>query len=317
VDELLWFLLAMFVASFVAALWNRPPAGRKPAPGFQDRELMVLPGIPFTGKMATEGIFVTAELGWGKTWLTFMRCLEAYLPAMGGVILGHKAEDAPEVEKQFAAMGALDRLVMLGPRYGNRLNWFESLVMFKHLTQRMILRRRIDKTSKPVALMFDEAQTVFVTADRDYQAVCRSKLGCSWAATQNLTGLYAVLGGGPAAEAQAKSWLALFGCKIFGSNTCWASNSYASELCGQQLKSFLSGNTSQSGQASMFDGLMGRFDASTGWSERYEPIVRPEHFVRLRKPEPPSYEADAIVVMPRLQQVIGRHWAKVTFRPEP
>jgi hypothetical protein len=480
------------------------PAARKakaPA-GFLDRELRVLPGIPFTGKMATEGIFVTAELGWGKTWLTFMRCLRAYLPEMGGVILGAKAEDAHEIKKIFAAERALDRLVMLGPRHADRLNWFEalraiapkgceteeivgalaslieveqrsasksggedshffktmamflltamvtmlrlasqrlsaaalyrfltslptsaeqltsedwrkrsyastcmeaahnvvktpaeeadyrtaiafllgellylndrtktsicstvsamlskmlrpwlqslygsdstvqlqdvskgkwlyidtswvefgeygtySLVMVKHATQRMIQRRRIDKHSKPVALMFDEAQAVFVTADRDYQAVCRSQLGVTWAASQNLTGLYAVLGGGPAAEAQAKSWLALFGCKVFGTNTDWATNTYASELCGQKLQLFMSGSTNPGHDTSVYDLLLGRGgNVSSGWSEKYEPAVRPEHFVRLRKPEPPHYEADAIVVMPRLQQVVGRHWAQITFR---
>lgn len=152
--------------------------------------------------------------------------------------------------------------------------------------------------------------------DRDYQAVVREKLGCTWAATQNWTGLYAVLGGDQAAEAQVKSWIALFGAKLFGTNSCWATNTYASELCGAELQTFLSGNTNHGGERSIYDELMGRFDGSTGWSARYEPAVRPEHFVRLRKPEPPGYEADAVIVMPRLQAATGRHWAGVTFRPE-
>jgi type IV secretory pathway TraG/TraD family ATPase VirD4 len=481
-------------------MWWRRKAKRPM--GFLDRELGVLPGIPFTGKMATEGVFVTAELGWGKTKLTFMRWLKAYLPVMGGVILGQKAEDAPGVQKLFADEGASDRLVMLGPRHGNRFNWLEallgiapkgceteevvggmaslvevdqrnasnsggenshffktmamfllaamvtmlrlagvrlspaalyrfltslpvsqaaldsevwkkhsyanacmekafhaartpaekadyqtaigflvgelmnlndrtrtnicssvsamlskmlrpwlqdlygsdsnvrlqdafegkwfyfdtspvefgeygtySLVMAKHFAQRMIQRRRIEPDSKPCGLIFDEAQTVFVTGDRDHQAVCRSKLGCTWAASQNLTGLYAVLGGGPAAEAQAKSWLALFGCKVFGTNTDWATNTYASEMCGQGMQTFMSGNSNHGEQENMYDLLMGQnSNFSSGWSERYEPLVRPEHFVRLRKPEPPSYEADAIVIMPRLQQMTGCHWTEVTFR---
>jgi hypothetical protein len=483
--------------------WRRKAKLRGPG-RFLDWELGALPGLLFTGRMATEGVFVTAELGWGKTALTFNLTLKAYIPVMGGAIFGAKAEDAPATQKVFAEQGASHRLVMVGPRYGTCLNWLEalleiapkgceteevvggmvslveveqrsamksggedshffktmamfllsgmvtmlrlsgqrlsaralyrfltslpvsqaaidsdewrktsyanlcmekafqavrtpaekadyetaihflvgelthlndrtrtsicstvsamlskmlrpwlqaiygsdsnvrlqdafegmwfyfdtspvefgeygtySLVMAKHLGQRMIMRRTIEPDSKPCALMFDEAQAVFVTADRDYQAVCRSKLGCTWAATQNLTGLYAVLGGGPAAEAQAKSWLALFGCKVFGTNTDWASNKYASEMCGQWLERFISGNSQHGEEENIYDLVMGgRSNSSSGWSERYEPVVRPEHFVRLRKPEPPSYEADAIVVMPRLQQMIGRHWTEVTFRLE-
>ena len=498
------WLAVLFFAMAGVAMLRKPPAKKKPAPGFLDRELDVLPGIPFTGKMATEGIYVIAELGWGKTWLTFMRSLQAYIPVMGGVILGMKGEDGPEVEKRFAEAGASHRLAMFGPRYGTCLNWLQalmsiapkgceteevigglaslveveqrsaaksgdegshffktmamfllsamvtmlrlaneslsaaalyrfltslpgtpaqleseqwlktsyanacmekahyaaknqadgadyetaknfllgellnlndrtktsitstvsgmlskmlrpwlqalygstsnvriqdvfegrwfyidtspiefgeygtySLIMFKHLIQRAIMRRRVDKHSLPVALMFDEAQTVFVTADRDYQAVCRSKLGCTWAATQNLTGLYAVLGGGQAAEAQAKSWLALFGCKIFGANTDWLCNTYASEMCGQHREWMMSTNSNERGDATVFDTLIAqRGLSSPGGSEQYQPLVRPETFVRLRKPEPPTYEADAIVVLPRLQQLIGRHWAEVTFRPD-
>jgi hypothetical protein len=499
------FLGAGILLLIVMACKRRPKLRQSPSSGggFLDRDLEVLPGIPFTGKMATEGMFVVAELGWGKTKLVFQRCLRAYLHAMGGIILGQKAEDAPDVQELFAQEGASRRLVMLGPRYGNSVNLFEtlmaiapegceteevvgglaslfeveqrsaaksggedshffktmamflltgmvtmlrlaggeclcaaalyrflsslpaspeqltdegwqrrsyanaciekahaaakspaekaayetafsfllgelltlndrtktsicstvsamlskmlrpwlqalygsgsnvrlqdacegtwfyidtspvefgeygtySLVLAKHVAQRMILRRRIDEHSKPVAVMSDEAQTVFVSSDRDYQSVCRSKLGVSWAATQNLTGLYAVLGGGQAAEAQAKSWLALFGCKVFGTNGDWATNTYASELCGMWLEAFPSVNYGSEGKASLYELVMGqRGNLSSGLSERYEPVVRPEHFVRLRKPEPPVYEADAIVVMSRLQQVLGCHWAQVTFR---
>ena len=165
-----------------------------------------------------------------------------------------------------------------------------SLVLAKHIVQRMVMRRRIDSGSKPVALMFDESQNVLVPGgDRDYQAICREKKGCTWAASQNLSGLSAVLGGDQAAEAQVKSWLALFGCKIFGTNTCWTTNSYASELCGQRREWLMSGSFQQRGDATVFDLVMGRGgDVSSGGSEQYQPMVRPEHFVRLRKPEPPS-----------------------------
>src|SRR5581483_12508036 len=67
------WLAVLFFAMAGVALLRKPPAKKTPAPGFLDWELDVLPGIPFTGKMATEGVYVIAELGWGKTWLTFMR----------------------------------------------------------------------------------------------------------------------------------------------------------------------------------------------------------------------------------------------------
>ncbi|MGH7173853.1 MAG: hypothetical protein ACRELG_26530 [Gemmataceae bacterium] len=476
---------------------------RSKASGFLDRQILNLGGIPITVKMATEGMFVCAELGWGKTFLVFMSVLRAYVRAgMGGYILAAKAEDLPAVQRLFRALGLEHKLVVIGPRHGHRINVFEalasiappesvveeiigffsslmeiesrsasrssgedtqfflshgqrllgailtclrlagelitaaniyrflvslpqtpaqiadaswqaksyankcmekafaaakspreaadyenatlyllhelcslndrtktsivstvsamlakllrgwmaeiwssattvrfqdafegmwlyfdtsplefgeygvySLVTAKHLAQRTIQRRRIDANSRTVALMGDEWQAHFVTTDRDHQAVTRSKLGCTWAATQNITGLYSVLGGGQAAEAQVKSWVALFGAKVFGANSDWATNTYASELCGVALESFMSGNVNHNPQTTPYDTMMGHVNASSGWSEQYQPVVRPEHFVRLRKPEPPHNEAEAIVIMSRLQQVIGRHWAQVTLRP--
>jgi hypothetical protein len=497
--------IGMFLVFVALAVMNRKRAP-KAAPrnvGFLDRPILDLGGIPFSGKMATEGIFTCAELGWGKTFLVFQRVLRAYVQAgMGGYILGAKAEDLRTVIQLFRTLGAERRLAVVGPRHRHRINCFEaltsiappdgveeeiigffsslleiesrtasrsggenaqffvahgqrllgailtclrlagermaadtiyrflvslpqtpaqladanwqqhsyanqcvkkafsapktprqqtdydnatlylwrelaslndrtrssivstvsamlskllrgwmadiwsstttvrfqdafkggwlyfdtspleygeygvySLVTAKHLAQRAVLRRRIRRGSRAVALMGDEWQAIFVTADRDYQAVCRSQLGCTWAATQNATGLFSVLGGGPAAEAQAKSWIALFGAKVFGANTDWATNTYASELCGMQRETLLTGNTAPSEQTSVFDALMGNANVSSGWNEQYQPVVRPEHFVSLRKPEPPLNEADAVVIMPRLQQVIGRHWAQVTLRP--
>ncbi len=477
---------------------------RTKASGFLDRPILELGGIPFTGKMATEGMFVCAELGWGKTFLVFQRALKAYLRAgMGGYVLGAKSEDLATVKRLFQALGLAHKLVVIGPRHRHRINCFEalasivppdsveeeiigfftslleiesrsasksggedtqffithgqrllgailsclrlagalitatniyrflvslpqtpaqladagwqatsdankcmekafqavkspreaadyesanlyllrelcalnertkssivsttsamlakllrgwmaeiwsstttvrfqdafdgmwlyfdtspleygeygtySLVTAKHLAQRTIQRRRIDADSRAVALTGDEWQAILVTADRDHQAVTRSKLGCTWAATQNITGLYSVLGGGQAAEAQVKSLVALFGAKVFGANSDWASNTYASELCGMGIELLGSGGTSSSGERTVYDGLFGNANSSSNWSEQYQPVVRPEHFVRLRKPEPPHNEAEAIVIMPRLQQVIGRHWAQVTLRPD-
>jgi hypothetical protein len=497
-------------AALLAAAWlrRRRRAGKRSlTPGrsaFLDRPILDLGGIPFTGKMATEGMFVCAELGWGKTFLVFQRVLKAYLHAgMGGYDLGAKSEDLETVRRLFRALGMEHKLVVIGPRHNHRINCFEalasiappdcieeeiigfftslleiesrsaskssgedtkffishgqrllgailiclrlagepitaaniyrflvslpqtsaqltdagwqersyanqcigkafnarksprdaadyenaslyllrelaslndrtktgiistvsamlskllrgwmaeiwsstttvriqdvfdgmwlyfdtspleygeygvySLVMAKHLAQRGILRRRIDAGSRAVAIMGDEWQSIFVTADRDYQAVCRSQLGATWAATQNLTGLYSVLGGGPAAEAQAQSWMALFGAKVFGANTDWASNTYASQLCGMGLEALMSGNTSSDKQTTVWDALKGNVNSSAGFNEQYQPVVRPEHFVRLRKPEPPHMEAEAVVISPRLQQMTGRHWAQVILRPE-
>lgn len=471
--------------------------------GFLDRIILDLGGVPFTGKMATEGMFVCAELGWGKTFLVFLQVLRAYVRGgMGGYILGAKAEDLAAVKRLFHALGMGHKLVVIGPRHRHRINCFEalasiappdsieeeiigffsslleiesrsaskssgedtkffvdhaqrllgailtclrlagevitaaniyrflvslpqtpaqlndaswqaksyasqcmekthnaakspreaadyenaklyllyelcslndrtktsitstvsamlakllrgwmaeiwsstttvrfqdafdgmwlyfdmsplefgeygvySLVTAKHLAQRTIQRRRIDANLRAVAIMGDEWQAIFVTADRDYQAVCRSQLGATWAATQNLTGLFSVLGGGQAAEAQAKSWVALFGAKLFGANTCWASNTYASELCGMYREPFISVSINQGQQVTAYDGVMGQSNTSSSCSEQYQPVVRPEHFVRLRKPEPPHNEADAILIMPRLQQVTGRHWTQITLRP--
>jgi len=485
-------------------LWFRRKARAKAAPSFLDRPLLTFGEVAkFEGRMATEGVFCVAELGWGKTWLVFLRFLRAYASAMGGWILGAKPEDLPLVQQLFAQMGASDRLTVIRPGGPHRINWlselvkfapkgaateevvgglaslmeierrsagggssdeshffkeksiqliaaiitvlrmgdvaltatniyrflmslpvshqelasrewqensfadqcmakaymadlsaeyageFEhaklhlyaelvdlndrtrssivstvsvmisrllrgwmgelwgtttnidladafrghwfyfdtsplefseygvsSLVMIKHLIHRIVMRRPIGPDSQPAALMSDEAQNVFVTEDRDFQAVCRSKLCCTWVATQNITGLYACLGGARAAESVVKSWLSLFGCKIFGANTDWDTNQYSSQLTGQTLQNFASFSM-ESGQqtTTAWDRVMGNFKSSAGFAERYEPVQRPEVWVQLRKPVPPKFEADAIIVMSRLVPLIGQHWKLVTFTP--
>src|SRR5205807_2296795 len=80
------------------------------------------------GKMATEGIFTCAELGWGKTFLVFWRVLKAYVRAgMGGYILGAKSEDLQTVIRLFRSLGMEHKLVVIGPRHHHRLNCFEAL----------------------------------------------------------------------------------------------------------------------------------------------------------------------------------------------
>ena len=105
---------------------SRRPARR--SSGFLDRPILNLGGIPFTGKMATEGMFVCAELGWGKTFLVFQQVLKAYVRAgMGGYLLGAKSEDLEAVMRLFGALGLGHKLVVIGPRHGHKINCFEAL----------------------------------------------------------------------------------------------------------------------------------------------------------------------------------------------
>jgi hypothetical protein len=132
-------LLALFVLALIGRMRRRSQGALsskgggllRPARnslGFLDRQILDLGGIPFTGKMATEGMFVCAELGWGKTFLVFQRVLKAYLRAgMGGYILGAKAEDLAAVQRLFQALGIGHKLVVIGPRHGHRINCFETL----------------------------------------------------------------------------------------------------------------------------------------------------------------------------------------------
>src|SRR5436305_4944288 len=90
-------LLTLFVVGLVKRRGGRRSGKASAArgrSGFLDRVILDLGGIPFTGKMATEGMFTCAELGWGKTFLVFQRVLKAYARAgMGGYICGAKSED--------------------------------------------------------------------------------------------------------------------------------------------------------------------------------------------------------------------------------
>ena len=107
-------------------MWGRSRKRRSEHP--RDEVLFyIAPGIPFTTKMAAEGLFCCAELGWGKTWLVFLRFLRAYVRAMGGCLLAAKAEDLEKIRRVFAELGAEDRLTVVSPRHGNRINAFDAL----------------------------------------------------------------------------------------------------------------------------------------------------------------------------------------------
>jgi hypothetical protein len=100
---------------------------RPRAHGLDQPLLSIAPGLPITTRMATEGVFCTAELGWGKTWLVYLRFLRAYVRAMGGWILAAKAEDLPKVQREFAKLGASHRLTVVSPGSGGRINAFDAL----------------------------------------------------------------------------------------------------------------------------------------------------------------------------------------------
>lgn len=52
-------------------------------------------------------------------------------------------------------------------------------IAIKHLTQQAVLRRNSADTTRPVAIMADEAQNFVTHADYAYQAICRDFRGCT------------------------------------------------------------------------------------------------------------------------------------------
>ena len=137
------------------------------------------------------------------------------------------------------------------------LSWNEDGLIgqhvFKYLWQRAVLRRNAMPEAcrrRPVFLWADEAQYFVSVKDAEYQAACRSSLGCSVYLTQSMPSLLASLGDG--GKALTDQLLGNFATKIFHSNADPETNDWASRTIGKRLtvrRNFSEGRTNSTGRA--------------------------------------------------------------------
>ena len=180
--------------------------------------------------------------------------------------------------------------------------------------QRVIERRDVRKSPRPVFLWIDEAQFLITAYDHQFLSTCRSSRVATVFLTQNLPNLYAALGGRQAAEAEVDSLCGNLCTKIFHANGDSVTNKWASEIIGRTRQFLVSANNSYQ-NTGWFPGFGQSPQTSAGVSEHLEFEVEPSAFTRLRSGGPAhKRNVDAIVVKREPFPDTGRIWRLATFR---
>lgn len=143
-------------------------------------------------------------------------------------------------------------------------------IAIKHLTQQAILRRKAADTTRPVAIIADEAQNFATHADYAYQAICRDFRGCTLYATQTIDNYKEAVGSDAAVEALLASLVT----KIFHANA-GRTNEWAEKLIASDWRRMPSESMNQ---------RTGAHDPSfgTSHSEQLHPQVLAVEFTRLK-----------------------------------
>src|SRR5205085_2336018 len=111
--------------------------------------------------------------------------------------------------------------------------------------QRNMRKRDVKANPRPIFLWADEMQNFITPMDADFQATARGIRVATVYLTQNLSNLYASMGGAKAKE-KVESLLSTMNTKIFHGNASTETNKWASELIGQAYFEDHSRNTSYS-----------------------------------------------------------------------
>jgi hypothetical protein len=142
-------------------------------------------------------------------------------------------------------------------------------VMFKYAFQKAVEQRDLKRHPNPVIFWQDEAQAFLTPFDHAFLSTCRSSRAGSVLLSQNLSNFYAALGGGPQAEAQVNSLLALCNTKVFHANNDHITNEWAAKTIGMGLRNLSSISISH------------HSDSATS-SQHLQYLVEPREFTMLR-----------------------------------
>ena len=146
-------------------------------------------------------------------------------------------------------------------------------MLFKHVLQKRIEARDLESSPHPVVLHIDEFQHLISEHDALFMSTARSSRAGCLLMTQNVSGLYAHVGGAAQlASHKVTSMLALANHKFFLAQNDATTNEFASKMIGQGLQ--------QLGNASVdFEQMKG----SAGSNEQFLPQVMPNEFTMLRR----------------------------------
>jgi hypothetical protein len=148
--------------------------------------------------------------------------------------------------------------------------------IFKYLWQQATERRNVKKNPRSVFLWADEAQFFVNSYDMLFQTTARSSRACTVYLTQNISNLYAAIGGNDP-RSTVDSLLGNFQTKIFHTNGDAVTNRWAAEQIGQ---SFHQMTSTSANFANPLQGGAAGSSASVSMQLHYD--VQPSTFLTLR-----------------------------------
>jgi hypothetical protein len=172
-----------------------------------------------------------------------------------------------------------------------------AAAIFKYCTQRSLERRDAGTSLRPVFIWQDEAQHFVLETDMMFQTICRSCRVCNVLMTQNISNLYAVMGGGDKSKALVDSLAGTLNTKIFHSNSDNVTNLWMADHIGRDRQLVCNSSMSQPSGNPFASALgLGQSNVNSGVSEVFEYLVPPLEATTLRNGGPAhNWEVDAIV----------------------
>jgi hypothetical protein len=183
---------------------------------------------------------------------------------------------------------------------------------WKYLTQKAILKRRVDERSNVVMVFADEAHQFLTSFDSPFCAMVRARKGALIYLVQSVNAFYARLKG-DAGKHEVNALLANWHHKIFHALGDTQTAELAVGLLGKQLTTFIGG--SMAPQTSLQDELMGRCSYTGSFNEHYSEVLQSNVFINgLRTGGPENaYCCDAIVIRNGIPFADGNNFLFCTF----
>lgn len=192
-----------------------------------------------------------------------------------------------------------------------------AAAIMKYCAQRSLQRRDISSSPRPVFIWQDECQHFLLETDMMFQTICRSYRVCNVLLTQNISNLYAVMGGGDKSKAMVDSLAGTLNTKIFHSNSDNVTNLWMADHIGRAPQFVCNANISHAWCDPVTSVLgLGQSNITSGVSEIYEYEVQPTAAMTLRNGGPANkWEVDAIVCCNGLCfHATGRPYLFCTFK---
>ncbi len=188
--------------------------------------------------------------------------------------------------------------------------------IMKYCAQRSLERRDVNANPRPVFIFQDEAQHFCLESDMLFQTTCRSYRVANVLMTQNISNLYAVMGG-EKSKSLVDSLAGTLNTKIFHSNSDNVTNIWMADHIGRSLQMVCNSNISHPG-ASAFGSpsWRGQSNITSGVSEIYEYEVNPSEAMTLRNGGPANkWEVHGIVCINGVCfHATGRPYQFCTFK---